>query len=140
MRLNDREIREELRSQAMSVPIPDDMWAHIQRELDRDAAQAATQAAPAPRVTVRSSRKPQLRQVLAIGAAAGIFWMVVIPSGRYVDRFRQPSPNAAASAEVAMSTPDVPWDIPTEKLKPKERRSGRAGDDARRPAYENLSR
>ncbi len=101
MRMNDRAIREELRKQAISVPIPDDMWANISRELDKDAAKAVRRERTA---TVRVP----VRQLLAFGAAAAVFWMVLIPSGKYVDRIKQP-----AAPKTIYTTTDTRWDIPT---------------------------
>lgn len=142
MRLNDRSIRDELRKQALSVPIPDDMWANISRELDHDAARV--KAAPAPRPAARQvSRGLQIRQMLAVGAAAGIFWMMVIPSGAYVDRFQRPGPGPAASPAAATAHAEVPWDIPTESHMKERPIAGSKGStvDARRPAHEtNISR
>lgn len=138
MRRNDRAIREELRREAMSVPIPDDMWANISKELDQDLAARARSAVQA-RPLHRSTRGVQMRQMLAIGAAAGIFWMMVIPSGAYVDRLQQPAPNAA---EASQHLGETPWDIPTEaqiEKPPKARPSApvsRGGVDGRRGSLE----
>lgn len=145
MRLNDRSIRDELRKQAMSVPIPDDMWANISRELDRDAAKAEAKPLAASQARPRS-KSLHVRQMLAIGAAAGIFWMMVIPSSAYVDRLKQPdpvpsTPVAAPAVPVTLSyaaPEDISWDIPKiERRKKESQPSFRAPTtDARRPAPE----
>jgi len=106
VRLNDRAIRAELRKQAISVPIPDDMWANISRELDKDAAKAAAKKTVAPKRANPTVKVP-VRQVLALGAAAAVFWMVLIPSGANVDRLKQP-----ATPKAAYTTPEARWDIP----------------------------
>lgn len=136
MHLNDRGIRDELRKQAMSVPIPDDMWANISRELAKDAPKAA---ALAPAVARVSSHLVQVRQTLAIGAVAGIFWMMVIPSGAYVDRLKQPSPSpVVASTAAALTGGDIPWDVPTEaQLKERKAASAKGGSGVGRPSPEN---
>ncbi|MFZ5827546.1 MAG: hypothetical protein ACOY94_24860 [Bacillota bacterium] len=134
MRLNDRMIREGLRKQAMSVPVPEDMWANISRELDKDAAKAG------PSVQARRSGPGfQVRQMLAVGAAAGIFWMMVIPSGAYVDRVQKPAPKPSATAVAQAATGEPPWDIPTEEqIKRKPTPAYRPGPEMRRPAAENF--
>lgn len=154
MRLNDRVIREELRKQASSVPIPDDMWAHISRELEKDAA-AAQMPAPVPvRPLIAAqrhtrSRSLQLRQILAIGAAAGIFWMMLIPSSAYVDQLKQkdapPKEPASTSATATTVTqPPTPssaekiqWEIPANERHEKDHPPVfKSSGDARRPAPE----
>lgn len=134
MRLNDRMIREDLRKRAMSVPIPDDMWANISRELDRDAAKTRPSLQ-----SRRSSHGFQVRQMLAIGAAAGIFWMMVIPSGAYVDRVQNPAPKPTAPVSAHATADEAPWDIPTEEqIKSKPVAPYRPGPEMRRPSAENF--
>lgn len=125
MRLSDRAIREELCRQTMSVPIPDDLWANISRELDKDTAKAR----PALRFRA-SSRGVHLRQMLAIGAVAGIFWMMLIPSGAHVDRVQQPAPSPAAAPPAAAVTEAIPWDIPSEeRIKEQPSKDGKGGTE-----------
>lgn len=140
MRLNDRAIRDELRRKAMSVSIPDDMWANIRCELEKDATAAKRQ--PLTAVPERPRRRGlPLRHMLAIGAAAGIFWMMVIPSSAYVDRLKQPdaapSSPAAATTTTTTATTEPLWDIPASERHEKEYPpSFKTYGEARRPAPE----
>ncbi|MFZ5815752.1 MAG: hypothetical protein ACOY93_10680 [Bacillota bacterium] len=112
MRLNDRVIKESLRKQAMSVPVPEDMWANISRELDKDAARER------PPVSSRAaSQRMQARQMLAVAAAAGIFWMMIIPSGAYMDSLQQPGPVPVAAIPAAGAQSETPWEMSAEPVR-----------------------
>lgn len=73
MGLDSRTLRDQLRREAAQVPIPQDMWAHISRELDRDQAREQRRRRFSGMLT-------QWRPTIAFAAAAGIFWLSIIPS------------------------------------------------------------
>lgn len=75
MRLDDRAIRDALRQEAASVTPPADLWDRIDRELNSGSAQPP-RAVSAPRRTAL-----RVRHFIAAGAAAGVFWMFVLPAG-----------------------------------------------------------
>jgi hypothetical protein len=75
----DRAIRDQLRMETAQLPVPGDMWEKISSELDAEA--------------VRTSRRTRLLRIsaqwkpaLALAAAAGIFWVTVVPSGSHAER------------------------------------------------------
>lgn len=73
MRPGDRTIRDELRREAAKVPIPEDMWQNISRQLDQDATRKE-----------RRRRWTALgetwRPAVVVAVAAGFFWFALIPS------------------------------------------------------------
>lgn len=72
--------------------MPDDMWANISRELDKDANKALKRKHMAKRL---ESWKP----ALAFAAAAGVFWLAIIPTDSPA-RMTLPRPvGAEANAE-----------------------------------------
>lgn len=82
MRVNERTIREVLRSEAARVEPPPDMWARIERELERDRLRQAPRAA--------RRRLPGLYRAAAAALAVGILW-------------------AAAGAAGSAFRPAAPW-------------------------------
>lgn len=113
-RLSERVIRDELRQQAMSVPVPTDMWANISRQLDADKAPvvpAAMLAAPAvaSQPVAAKRRRPPMRQMLAAGAVAGICWAVLIPLRGYLEPLQTVELSAPAAATT--SRPEAPTDV-----------------------------
>lgn len=98
MKPTDRMIREELRREVANLPIPNDMWRQINRRLDQ-----TPRLAPAP----ARSYLQQWRGVVAV-AAAGLFWLSVVPAGHLADE-RAIRPVAVAQHEAAAiddSSPD----------------------------------
>lgn len=115
-RLNERIIRDELRKQAMSVPIPTDMWANISRQLDADQTPAA--ATPivgvptAPARTVAARRRSPMRHVLAASAVAGICWAVLIPLRGYIEPVQPAEVSAPAPAStLPITRTETPVDV-----------------------------
>lgn len=76
MRPSDRTIRDVLRTQAARVPVPDDMWQNISRELDKDLAK--NQARPAE-TRPPAPRHYQWRPAIIFAAAAGVFYLAFVP-------------------------------------------------------------
>lgn len=76
MRPSDRTIRDVLRTEAARVPVPDDMWQNISRQLDQDETQKEQRVAalrpPAPRFY-------QWRPAVMFAAAAGVFYLTFVP-------------------------------------------------------------
>lgn len=79
MRVDERTIRETLRADAAQVSPPPDLWERISRELDRDSARLARFALP----RIPSAR---LRQLVAVGVAAGLCWFLAVPAGPLIER------------------------------------------------------
>lgn len=73
MRPSDRAIRDVLRREAAQARIPDDMWKQISQRLDTDRTQAERRRNSA-------QQRAQWKPALAFAAAAGIFWLAVIPT------------------------------------------------------------
>mgnify|MGYP000223763917 CR=1 FL=1 len=79
MRVDERTIRETLRADAAQVTPPPDLWDRINRELDHDSTRPARGGFP----RVRSIR---LRQLVAVGVAAGLCWFLAVPAGPVIER------------------------------------------------------
>lgn len=73
MRLDDQTLKRHLHREAARAPIPDDMWQKISGQLEQEA-----QVAEKRRHMV--ARMEQWKPALAFAAAAGIFWLAIIPS------------------------------------------------------------
>ncbi len=98
MRPSDRTIRDVLRREAASVPIPDDMWKNISKELDRDAAVSARH-----KQLVRQGG--QWRPALILAVAAGFFWFALIPALPNMDT-TFPKETSTPAAWVPSGRPD----------------------------------
>jgi hypothetical protein len=72
VRPSDRTIRDVLRREAASVPIPEDLWKNISNSLDRDAARAKRRQL--------AVRQGQWRPAVVLAIAAGFFWFALIPA------------------------------------------------------------
>lgn len=72
MRPSDRTIRDELRKEAARVTIPGDMWDNIKQRLDGELEVAERRKRLA-------NGRAQWKPAVVFAAAAGIFWLTVIP-------------------------------------------------------------
>lgn len=72
MRVNERTIRDVLRSEAARVVPPPELWERIERELDRDRLGRTARAA--------RRRAFGLRQVVVAALAVGALWFVIAPA------------------------------------------------------------
>jgi hypothetical protein len=70
MRLSEGTIRDVLRSEAARVKVPDDMWQHLSRELQRE--RAASRRRPFP-------GRDHLYSAVAVAALAGLLWFATVP-------------------------------------------------------------
>lgn len=91
MRPSDRTIRDELRREAARVTIPGDMWDNIKQRLDgeHEAAERRKRLA---------NGRAQWKPAMVFAAAAGIFWMTVIPLSKYMDGVPVSEPLSPPSA------------------------------------------
>ncbi len=84
MRPSERAIRDELRREAAQVTIPaESMWENIRRELDRHLVREQ-------RCRRLHALRTRWRPAMAFAAAAGIFWLTVVPLGVGTEGLRQP--------------------------------------------------
>lgn len=72
MRPSDRTIRDELRREAARVTVPGDMWDNIKQQLDGELEAAERRKRLA-------NGRAQWKPAVVFAAAAGIFWLTVIP-------------------------------------------------------------
>lgn len=79
MRVDERTIRETLRADAARVSPPPDLWERISRELDGDSTRPVRPLPP--RLSMA-----RLRQVVAVGVAAGLCWFLAVPAGPLIER------------------------------------------------------
>lgn len=108
MRLTDQVIRDELRREASSVPIPTDMWEQINHQMKGGQRGAAKQLV----------RRFPLRYTLVAGLAAGIFWLSLIPTSSLVERSaRTPAPEAPTISPTERRTADPVRDPTAERWK-----------------------
>lgn len=94
MKPTDRMIRDELQREVADLPIPTDMWQRINERLDN-----LPHVAPA--VPPKQHWLVQWRAALAV-AAAGLFWLTVVPASRLADQ--HPARPIVAANQVALAT------------------------------------
>ena len=78
MRPSDRTIRDELRRDAARVTIPGDMWDNIKQRLDGEHEVAERRKRLA-------NGRAQWKPAVVFAAAAGIFWITMIPISTYMN-------------------------------------------------------
>ena len=78
MRPSDRTIRDELRREAARITVPGNMWDNIKQQLDGDLEAAER------RKRIANGRA-QWKPAVVFAAAAGIFWLTVIPISNNLD-------------------------------------------------------
>lgn len=132
MRIKDRAIRDELRREADAVSTPDDLWEKINLGLDQEPPQLSV----ADRVRSHHGRGP-VRRLIAVGAAAGILWMMVSPAGINLEQSKG-TKVGSDSAVHGQKEEAVATDSPEAKQQKRQsvRDKGRAASDSRWPSAE----
>lgn len=102
MRPSDRTIRDELRREAAKVPIPDDMWQNISRQLDQDAARRR-------RRWQWLLRGAQWRPAMVLAVAAGFFWFALIPALPNMDNMPGMTKTQASETTPSPARKTGPW-------------------------------
>ena len=84
MQPSERSIRNELHREAALVQIPGDLWEKLDAQLDREVA--------ADRGRREMNRRLQGKAGLALVAAAGLFWLTVMPAAPETNQVAAPEP------------------------------------------------
>lgn len=100
MRVDEKTLRRHLQREAIKVPLPDDMWQNISSRLDAEQKVEHERKRTATRLE-------RWKPALAFAAAAGIFWMAVIPSGNAANNPPAIHPVVVTEAASAQPQSDV---------------------------------
>ncbi|HYF93915.1 MAG TPA: hypothetical protein VD969_17005 [Symbiobacteriaceae bacterium] len=133
MRPSDRTIRDELRREAARVPVPEDMWQNISRQLELDSERKRRR----PRVRWLSEWRP----AVILGVAAGFFWFALIPSLPNTENMPDNTTQTAIVIPASKTEPTVTTARSTVKesdLDPPDKMSPAMGTSTGGAAYKTL--